>query len=207
MPAIRRGAVFIDRDGTLIEEVGYINHLDRIRYIPGSGQAVRQINDMGLLAIMVTNQSGVANGILDIPLLERVHARVAQHLAESGGRLDGIYYCPHHPEAFLPQFRVDCQCRKPRPGMLHQAARDHGIDLERSYLIGDSVHDMAAAGEAGVTPILVLTGYGRGELEFRVRPRGLEPARVAGDIAEAVAWILRRERDRSQGAFGSAAAR
>ena len=200
MPAeARRGAVFIDRDGTLIEEVGYVNHLDRLRFIPGAAEAVRRINDQGLLALMVTNQSGIANEILDIPLLDRIHERLAAHLSAKGARLDGIYYCPHHPSASDPRFRMECACRKPRPGMLLKGAEDHGVDLGRSYFVGDSVHDMAAAREAGVTAVLVLTGYGRGELEFRVRPRGLEPAYVAEDIGDAVGWILRRERERRDG--------
>ena len=199
MPAARSRAVFIDRDGTLIDEVGYINHLDRIRYLPGAAEAVRRVNDSGLLALLVTNQSGIANQIFDIPLLNRIHEAIAGHLSEKGACLDGIYFCPHHPGAADPKYRTDCDCRKPRAGMIMQGARDHDIDLARSYFIGDSVHDMAAAHEAGVIPILVLTGYGRGELEFRVKPRGLDPAHVAEDLSEAVDWILQTEAERAAG--------
>jgi D-glycero-D-manno-heptose 1,7-bisphosphate phosphatase len=142
---------------------------------------------------MVTNQSGIASQIFDIPLLERIHRKVEEHLAGHGARLDAIYFCPHLPDAVDHRFRTDCECRKPRPGMLLRAAEEHGITLERSWFIGDSVHDMAAAREAGVKAILVLTGYGRGELEFRIRPRGLEPAHIAEDISAAVDWILDQE--------------
>lgn len=190
MPAGGRPAVFIDRDGTLIDEVGYVNHTDRIRWLPGAAEAVRRLNERGFLALMVTNQSGVANRILDIPLLDEIHRLVAGHLREKGAHLDGVYFCPHHPDAADPEFRVDCDCRKPRAGMLLRAEKEHGIDLSRSYMVGDSSHDMGAAREAGVTPILVLTGYGRGELHYRVRPRGLDPAFVAEDLAAAVEWIL-----------------
>ncbi len=186
-------AVFVDRDGTLIDEVGYLNHLDRLRWLPGTAEAVRRLNDRGLLVLMVTNQSGLANRIFDVALLEKAHALLADHLRQKGARLDGVYYCPHHPEAANPDLRMECECRKPRAGLILRAAREHGVDLSLSYMVGDSSHDMAAAREAGVTSILVLTGYGRGELEFRVRPKGLEPAHVAEDLAGAVDWILRRE--------------
>ncbi len=186
-------AVFVDRDGTLIDEVGYVNHLDRLRWLPGTAEAVRRLNDQGLLVLMVTNQSGLANRIFDVALLDKTHALLGEHLRQKGARLDGVYYCPHHPEAANPDLRMECECRKPRAGLILKAAREHGVDLSLSYLVGDSSHDMAAAREAGVTPILVLTGYGRGELEFRVKPKGLDPAHVAEDLAGAVDWILRRE--------------
>jgi D-glycero-D-manno-heptose 1,7-bisphosphate phosphatase len=188
-----RAAVFVDRDGTLIDEVGYLNHLDRMRFLPGAARAVRRLNDRGLLVLVVTNQSGLANRIFDLDLLEQVHARLAEHLGREGARLDGVYYCPHHPAAADPALRMVCDCRKPRAGLLLRAAREHGVDLSRSYMVGDTSHDLAAAREAGVTGVLVLTGYGRGELRYRIRPAGLEPAHVAEDLPGAVEWILARE--------------
>lgn len=187
-----RKAIFIDRDGTLIEEVGYLNHLSRMRLLPGSARAVRRINESGYLALVVTNQSGIARKIFDVELLESVHAALAAHLAESGARLDGIYHCPHHPDALDPRFRRDCDCRKPKPGMFLSAAREHGLDLSRSWMIGDSSTDMAAARNAGVRFVLVLTGYGRGEVDFRVAASARAPDHVAEDLGAAVDWILNR---------------
>jgi D-glycero-D-manno-heptose 1,7-bisphosphate phosphatase len=189
----RRTAVFLDRDGTLIEEVGYLNHIDRIRWLPRSAPAVRRLNERGLPAILVTNQSGVARRIFDMALLRRVHETIEGRLAAEGARLDGIYVCPHHPDGIDPEYRRACDCRKPRPGLFVKAAADHGVDLSRSYLVGDSATDMEAARNAGVTGVLVMTGYGRGDLVYRIPERGLSPAHAAEDLLDAVEWILARE--------------
>jgi D-glycero-D-manno-heptose 1,7-bisphosphate phosphatase len=143
-----RGAVFLDRDGTLIEEVGFLNHMDRLRLLPRAAEAIRHLNESGLLALVVTNQSGIARRIFDTAFLERVHGTIAARLAESGAKLDGIYHCPHHPDALDPEFRRDCDCRKPKPGMILRAAKEHGVDISRSYMIGDSVTDLEAARNA-----------------------------------------------------------
>jgi D-glycero-D-manno-heptose 1,7-bisphosphate phosphatase len=188
-----RAAVFMDRDGTLVEEVGYLNHLSRLKVLPRSAEAVRRLNESGWPALLVTNQSGVARRIFDMNLLEQVHAALTSALAEGGAKLDGIYFCPHHPDAADPAYRAVCECRKPKPGMFLRAAKEHGVDLSRSYLVGDSATDMEAARNAGVTGVLVLTGYGRGERQFRLPLRGLSPAHFAEDIGEAVDWILSRE--------------
>lgn len=188
-----RRAIFLDRDGTLIEEVGFLNHLDRLRLLPRAADAVRRINESGYLALVVTNQSGIARKIFDLPLLERAHDLLHRRLAREGARLDGIYFCPHHPDALDPEFRAVCNCRKPGPGMILRAVEEHSIDPSRSWLIGDSSTDLQAARSAGVRAILVLTGYGRGEREFRVRERGLAPEHVAEDLFDAVEWILARE--------------
>ena len=192
-----RVAVFIDRDGTLIDEVGYLNHLDRIRWLPRSLEAVKRLNESGLLALLVTNQSGVARRIFDMAFLQQVHAAITAHLAEGGARLDGVYLCPHHPDGSDPAYRQVCACRKPKPGMFLRAAQDHGVDLSRSYFVGDSATDLEAAKNAGLTGVLVLTGYGRGDMDFRVPQRGLKPAHVAEDLGGAVEWILGREPGRA----------
>jgi len=189
-----RQAIFMDRDGTLLEEVGYLNHIDRVRYLPRSAEAVRRINETGFLAVVITNQSGVARRIFDHALVDRVHAGIGSWLAEAGARLDAIYVCPHHPEGLDPEYRRVCDCHKPKPGMLLRAAREHGIDLERSYLVGDTTTDLDAARNAGVKGILVLTGYGRGEVEHRLASREATPVFIAEDLLDAVEWILRRER-------------
>jgi D-glycero-D-manno-heptose 1,7-bisphosphate phosphatase len=187
-----RPAVFMDRDGTISEEVGYVNHLSRYRLLPRSLEAIRLINEAGLMAIVTTNQSGVARGYFSQDLVEAVHARLLSLAAGAGTRLDAIYYCPHHPAEGSPPWRAACDCRKPKPGMILRAAREHGIDLERSYVVGDSVVDIEAGAAAGVRGVLVLTGYGRGLLEHQKERFRTPPAHTADDLLEAVRWILER---------------
>ncbi|HET9480209.1 MAG TPA: D-glycero-beta-D-manno-heptose 1,7-bisphosphate 7-phosphatase [Candidatus Polarisedimenticolia bacterium] len=189
-----RRAIFMDRDGTVSDEVGYINHIDRYRLLPKSAEAIRRINETEFMSFVITNQSGVARGLFDEALLHEVHATLTRWLAEAGARLDGIYYCPHHPKEGQAPLRQECDCRKPRPGLLRRAAREHGVDLASSYMIGDTVLDIEAAKNVGATGVLVLTGYGKGDLRFRMQQRGLQPAYVAADLLEAVGWILERER-------------
>lgn len=188
-----RGAVFIDRDGTVNEEVGYVDRVERFVLLPRSAEAIRKINRSPLAAIVITNQSGVARGLLDEACVRSVHDAMARMLARSGARIDGVYYCPHHPTEGEPPYRVRCDCRKPLPGLLERAAREHRLDLAASYVVGDSARDIEMATNGGATGILVLTGYGRGELERRIRPEGIRPAHVADDLLEAVDWILERE--------------
>ena len=189
-----RAAIFLDRDGTICEEVGYVNHLSRSRLLPNSGEAIRLINQAGLMAIVTTNQSGVARGYFSRDLVEAVHAQLRASVARAGARLDDIYYCPHHPTEGPPPWRADCDCRKPKPGMILRAAREHDIDLSRSYIVGDSVADIEAGGAAGVVGVLVKTGYGRGLLENQPHRFRTHPAHAAEDLLEAVRWILARGR-------------
>jgi D-glycero-D-manno-heptose 1,7-bisphosphate phosphatase len=187
-----RPAVFLDRDGTLIEEVGYLDRLDRMALFPWTVDAVRALNCAGLPVVVVTNQAGVARGFFDEPFVGETHRHLTDRLAAGGARVDGYYYCPHHPEAPLAAYRMRCGCRKPFPGMLHQAAGDLAIDLTRSFVVGDRWLDVEMASSVGATGVLVLTGYGRHESE-RPRP-GLTPALVAGNLIEAVSWILQQSR-------------
>ena len=189
-----RAAIFLDRDGTICEEVGYVNHLSRSRLLRNSLEAIRLINQAGLLAVVTTNQSGVARGYFSQNLVEQVHAKLLASISEAGARLDAIYYCPHHPSEGTPPWRAACECRKPKPGMILRAAREHGIDLQRSYVVGDSVVDIEAGAVTGVPGILVLTGYGRGLLEHQRQRFKTEPAHTAEDLLEAVRWILSRSR-------------
>jgi D-glycero-D-manno-heptose 1,7-bisphosphate phosphatase len=188
-----RRAIFMDRDGTLCDEVGYVNHIDRVRLLPRSAAAVRKANDAGYQTVVVTNQAGVARGYFSESLVDLVHDRIRGMLAESGARLDGIYYCPHHPEVGAPAYRKACDCRKPRPGLLLRARDEMGIDLPSSYMIGDSVRDIEAGRSVSATTILVLTGYGRGELEYQSHAWPARPDHVAEDLMDAVDWILARE--------------
>jgi D-glycero-D-manno-heptose 1,7-bisphosphate phosphatase len=185
-----RRAIFVDRDGTLSEEVGYINHLSRFRLFPFAVEAIRLVNRSPFLAVLVTNQAGVARGYFPESLIHEVHAAVARDMEAGGARLDGIYFCPHHPTAGTPPYRQECDCRKPRPGLLHRAALDLGIDLGRSYVIGDRLGDLELAWNVGATGVLVRTGYGRGELEQHAAAWPRQPDMVADHLLEAVVTIL-----------------
>jgi len=191
---VTRAAIFLDRDGTICEEVGYVNHLSRSRLLPNSLEAIGLINQAGLLAVVTTNQSGVARGYFSQDLVEAVHAKLQASVTGAGARLDAIYYCPHHPTEGTPPWRAVCECRKPEPGMILRAAREHGIDLSRSFVVGDSVADIEAGASAGVPGILVKTGYGRGLLEHQRHRFKTEPVHTADDLLEAVRFILSRRR-------------
>jgi D-glycero-D-manno-heptose 1,7-bisphosphate phosphatase len=184
----------MDRDGTVCDEVGYVNHVSRIRLLPRSAAAIRRAREAGFKTVVVTNQAGVARGYFAEDLVHRVHDRVRDMLAAEGATVDAIYYCPHHPDAGDGPYRKDCDCRKPRPGMLFRARDEVGIDLARSYMVGDSMRDIEAGRTVGATTVLVLTGYGRGELEHRSAGWTARPDHIAEDLMEAVEWILARER-------------
>ncbi|QJW94232.1 D-glycero-alpha-D-manno-heptose-1,7-bisphosphate 7-phosphatase [Frigoriglobus tundricola] len=156
-----REAVFLDRDGTLIEEVHHLATPDQVRLIPGAAEVVRQLNDAGVLVVVVTNQSGVARGYFPESRVAEVHAHLSALLAERGARIDAYYHCPHHPTEGIGAYRTACECRKPKPGLLLTAARDLGIDLARSWMIGDKACDAGAGAAAGCRTLLVRTGHGR----------------------------------------------
>ncbi|OFV93268.1 MAG: D,D-heptose 1,7-bisphosphate phosphatase [Acidobacteria bacterium RIFCSPLOWO2_12_FULL_54_10] len=190
-PRGERRAIFFDRDGTLNEEVGYINHIERLRVFPNAARAVRAVNQAGWLSIVITNQSGIARGHFAESLLKKVHVQLRKKIAAGGAKLDDIIYCPHHPEGILPEFRLTCDCRKPAPGMLHSAAARHGIDLPNSYVIGDRYVDILMARRAGARSVLVLTGFGLGEWEFNRSGWEHQPDYVAENVYQAVRWALR----------------
>ena len=187
---MNKRAVFMDRDGTLAHEVGYVNHLSRFRLFPWAVDSVRLLNRAGLLAVVVTNQAGVARGYFPEPLIGEVHAAMAAAMAAGGARLDGIYYCPHHPTAGEAPYRQDCACRKPRPGLLHRAAEELGIDLARSWVVGDREADLELARSVGARGILVKTGYGLGELQWHAASWPRPPDVVADHLLGAVERIL-----------------
>lgn len=192
MSQVTRPAVFLDRDGTINEQMGYINHLSRFHLLPGVAEAIRLLNAQRVPVVVVTNQSGLARGYFPQSLLDQVHATMRRMLAEQGARLDGIYVCPHHPEAKEERYRQNCTCRKPGTGLLEQAAADLHLDLGRSFLVGDRWSDVTCAVRAGCTPVLVLTGYGRGDAQYIGPGQEVQPAFVAEDLPEAVRWILAR---------------
>jgi D-glycero-D-manno-heptose 1,7-bisphosphate phosphatase len=176
-----REAVFLDRDGTLIEEVNYLSAPEQVKLIPGAAEAVRRLNAAGVLVVVVTNQAGVARGIFPESRVGAVHAHLSALLAARGACLDAFYYCPHHPTAGTGAYRVACECRKPKPALLLTAARELDIDLARSWMIGDKLCDAEAGRAAGCRTILVRTGHGS-EL-----PADVE---AVSDLAAAVAvWF------------------
>ena len=184
-------AAFLDRDGTINEEGGYINHVDRLKLIDGAAEAVALLGRHGLKTIVVTNQAGVARGYYPAEHLPKLHDRLRELLKEGGAELDAIYYCPHHPDIGEPPFRKDCDCRKPRLGMIRSAEREHGVDATRSYMVGDKISDVEFGRKAGCKSILVLTGYGKGELEYHRDKLSGEPDYIADDLLDAAKWIVR----------------
>jgi D-glycero-D-manno-heptose 1,7-bisphosphate phosphatase len=187
---MKRRAVFMDRDGTISEEIGYVNHPSRYRVFPYAARAVRLLNEAGWLAILVTNQAGVARGYFTEDMIGAVHDRLKQELARGEARLDAIYYCAHHPSVGEPPYRLDCDCRKPKPGLIQRAAADFQIDLAGSWMIGDRYSDIEMARNAGVRSAFVMSGYGRGEWEYQRAAWKREPDLVAEDLLEAVREIV-----------------
>jgi len=180
-------AIFIDRDGTLNEEVGYIRELRQFRLYDFAAEAVRLINTAGWRAIVITNQSGIARGLLTEDFLTEIHGQMNAELARADVRVDAIYHCPHHPNFGEPPFRLDCDCRKPKPGLLRRAAADFQLDLSASVVIGDRFRDVETAQAVGAKGVLVLTGYGREELETQ---SAVQPDHIAVNLLEAVRWVI-----------------
>lgn len=184
-------AVFLDRDGTLIDEMEFLVDPDRLRLIPGAAAAVRRLNQAQLPVVIISNQSMIARGLASERQLGLVHERLTAALAAEGAHLDGIYYCPHHPDIGEPPYRASCDCRKPLPGLLYQAAHDLDLDLEQSTMIGDSLRDLEAGAAAGCrTLILVRTGHGTAQEAMTMTAR-LEPSPlICDDLASAVDHLL-----------------
>ena len=181
-------AVFFDRDGTLIEDVGYLSSPDQVRLRPGAAAVVRRLNEAGFLVVVVSNQSGVARGMFTTDDVDRANDRLRELMDQEGARLDGVYYCPHLPAGTVPAYAKDCDCRKPKPGLLYEAAQDLDIDLTESYVVGDAVRDVQAGRAARCHTIFV------GDLSrMDAGPRGqvevFADATLRG-IAEAADFIL-----------------
>jgi D-glycero-D-manno-heptose 1,7-bisphosphate phosphatase len=187
-----RFAVFMDRDGCLTEEVGYVNHVSRLRLLPRTAEAVLRLNRAGVPAVMVTNQAGIAKGYFSEEVLEAVNAELVRQLAAAGARLDGLYVCTHHPAEGEAPYRRACDCRKPQPGLFLKAAVDLGLDLPASVVVGDKISDIGSARAVGAAGVLVLTGYGRGEWEHRRHLWTVKPDHIAEDLLDAVDWALGR---------------
>jgi len=181
-------AAFLDRDGTLIEEVGYLNRIDRIALFPWSVDAVRLLNRAGFKVVVITNQAGVARGFFGEEFVREVEGWLAGRMHEGGARIDGFYYCPHHPQGVVEAYRRDCECRKPRPGMVLKASSDLGLDLARSVVVGDRWLDVELGRAVGARSILVRTGHG--QREEHQPPDGVGADAVVENLIEAVSVIL-----------------
>ena len=180
-----RPAIFLDRDGTVIREIDYLADPDRVELLPGAIEGLQTLRDAGYALVLVTNQSGVARGLLTLDVLDAIHGRLVELLAPAGLVLDAIEFCPHHPTAGTAPFRRTCGCRKPLAGMLLHAGTQLDLDLPRSWMIGDAVRDLEAGTAAGMPSILVRTGKGRAS-----ESQAPEGTQVVDDLQQAAAWIL-----------------
>lgn len=185
-------AVFLDRDGTLIEDVGYLDRVERLSIFSYSVESVRLLNRAGYKVVIITNQAGVARGFFKEAFLAEIHGEIRSRFAAGGATIEGVYYCPHHPDATVPEYKRQCECRKPLPGLLRAAAQDLSLDLSRSFVVGDRWLDVRVGHAVGAESILIRTGYGRSE-ELN-KPADLPSVPVAENLVEAVSWILARPR-------------
>lgn len=176
--------MFLDRDGTILDEVGYLNHIDRFHLYPFAAGAIRRLNEAGMVVIVVTNQSGVGRDFFPESLVHATHEKLKAELARGGAHVDGIYFCPHSGAD-------NCECRKPKPGMLRRAEQEHNLDMVKSFVVGDRYVDVELAQKAGCRSVLVMTGYGRGDYEWHRAQWPRQPDAVAENLAEAVEIILR----------------
>jgi len=187
-----RPAIFFDRDGTLNQEVGYAGRPEDFHIFPFAAEAVRRARAAGFAAVVVTNQAGVARGYYQESAIAVLHALLRDHLTAAGTALDGIYYCPHHPNGTVAPYAGVCVCRKPGPGMLHQAAADLALDLARSWVIGDRDVDVDLAHAVGARAVLIRTGYGvttEANLGLPDRVTAAPPEHIADNALAAVDWI------------------
>lgn len=185
----KKRAVFIDRDGTMTVEGGYINDPNRLMLLPRCARAIKKLNENGVLAILATNQAGIARGYFDEETLKSTLKRLELLLMTEGAHLDALYYCPHHPSVGNPPFRKKCNCRKPLTGMLEKGAKHFGLDLERCFVIGDKISDAELGKKVNAKAVIVKTGYGEGEIRLGKMSK-IDPDFIAEDILDAVEWIL-----------------
>ena len=187
--AMSNTAIFFDRDGTLINDPGYLNHPDQVQLLEGAADAVRELRDLSYKTVVVSNQSAVARGIVTEEMLEKIHGRLRELLGAKGASLDKVYYCPYHPDGVIDQYRKDSDWRKPKPGMLLAAAKEMDIDLARSWMIGDSERDVEAGRSAGCKTILISPNRS----EFGYAPKS-RPDHIAVNMREAINIVKKYHR-------------
>jgi len=190
---VKNRAVFIDRDGCLIHELGYISRIRDIRFFKRSFDALRLLKSSGYKVIVVTNQSGVARGYFPESFVKEAHDYITKKLAVKGLKIDAFYYCPHHKKASVEKYRKDCECRKPKQGMIKKAVKKFGLDLSRSFTIGDKLSDVKLGHNGGMKGILVLTGFGRWQRTL-IRKEKTRPDYIARDFYSAAKWIVSGEK-------------
>jgi len=180
-------AVFLDRDGTIIEDVGYLHERSKVKFLPRVSKAIKLLNENGFKVIVITNQAGVARGYFTEETVREINRYVQESLAKQGAFIDMIYYCPHHIEGIIEEYSKECYCRKPNPGMIEQAVLEFGIDLKNSFIIGDKISDIEAGQRAGCKTIL-LAGE---DLLNNEREITLISNHAAPDLYEAVKWLVK----------------
>jgi D-glycero-D-manno-heptose 1,7-bisphosphate phosphatase len=193
---VTRPAVFIDRDGTMLDELGYVTPGSEVKIYPFTAESIRRLTDAGFPVVVITNQGGIALGMYDHAFVDATHARLAETLSAEGAHVTRWYYCPHHPEGKVPEFTQTCACRKPGTGMLEAAARELGLDLGRSWVVGDQWRDIELAHRVGARGVLVRTGYGAG-LERDWPTHAAPPTLVCEDLLAAAEHIIREPTERA----------
>ena len=181
-------AVFLDRDGTIIEEVGYLDRPERVEFFPWTIDAIRVLNRADLAVVLVSNQSGIARGFFTDAVVDTVHQRMDDMLSAGGARIDAYYYCPHHPDGSVAELAKVCDCRKPARGLVDRAVAEFGVDPARSFVVGDRWLDIGLARTVGARGVLVRTGYG--EREEGKPPNGMEADAIVDNLIAASSWIL-----------------
>ena len=190
-----RRAVFLDRDGVLIDDQGFLVRAEQIRLLEGVPAALADLKAAGMFLAAVSNQAVIARGLIDESELGELNEQILLRIVAAGGpRLDAVYYCPHHPEATLPEYRLACACRKPRPGMIRRAAEEHGLDLAASFLVGDRMTDILAGVAAGCRTVLVTSGRHDAPPIVTLDPLdpGCRPDHTCANLHEAAKWVLKQ---------------
>lgn len=164
-----RKAVFLDRDGTIIKQVELMHSVEELHLLPGTAGAISALNKLGFLVVIVTNQPVVARGIVGPKEIDRIHAVLIERLNGKGAKVDAVYFCPHHPEATRPEYRLHCGCRKPEPGMILKGLKKLNINPKKSFMIGDALIDVVSGKKAGLKTILVKTGPGHARLDEKYK--------------------------------------
>ena len=183
-----KAAIFLDRDGTLNEDVGYLDRIGRFRLFPWSLESIRLFRQAGYAVVVTTNQAGIARGMIGEAIVDEIADVLRRRLSAIGETLDGHYICPHHPDGSVGAYSIDCDCRKPKPGLVLRASAELDLDITRSVVIGDKWSDIGMARAAGTHAVLVKTGYGASQM---TAPRdGLVPDAVVDTLADAVGWVL-----------------